>query len=229
MLRPFFGYFGGKWRLAHHYPRPQHPTIIEPFAGSAGYSLHYADRQVILVEKNPVIVGVWRYLISGDPRRVRMLPDTPDATLLPAERALMGLWFAKAPTAPRNAPSAWARDPQYRGSSWWGPRIRDRIADQMPAIRHWVVLQADYSHAPVTSATWFIDPPYLNAGRVYPCGSKDIDYQRLGAWCRQLPGQVLVCEAADANWLPFSALPGTQARLRKTSKHKEALWMKTCC
>ena len=35
-LRPFFGYYGGKWRDAvKHYPEPAFETIIEPFAGSA--------------------------------------------------------------------------------------------------------------------------------------------------------------------------------------------------
>jgi hypothetical protein len=33
-LRPFFGFYGGKWRDAlKHYPPPEHDTIIEPFAG----------------------------------------------------------------------------------------------------------------------------------------------------------------------------------------------------
>jgi hypothetical protein len=48
-LRPFFGYYGGKWRDAvKHYPPPEHTRIVEPFAASAGYSLRYPDRKVIL-------------------------------------------------------------------------------------------------------------------------------------------------------------------------------------
>jgi hypothetical protein len=34
-LRPFWRYYGGKWRAAPRYPRPTHDTIIEPFAGAA--------------------------------------------------------------------------------------------------------------------------------------------------------------------------------------------------
>ena len=49
-LRPFWAYYGGKWRAAPRYPRPMHDTIIEPFAGAAGYSLRYPDRNVVLVE-----------------------------------------------------------------------------------------------------------------------------------------------------------------------------------
>jgi len=41
-LRPFWCYFGGKWRAAPHYPAPMHPTIVEPFAGAAvGAGTHY--------------------------------------------------------------------------------------------------------------------------------------------------------------------------------------------
>ncbi len=35
-LKPFFCYFGGKWRAAPHYPTPKHAEIVEPFAGAAG-------------------------------------------------------------------------------------------------------------------------------------------------------------------------------------------------
>ena len=63
-MRPFFGFYGGKWRdTPKYYPAPDHDTIVEPFAGSAGYSVRYADRNVILGEKDAVIFGVWDYLI----------------------------------------------------------------------------------------------------------------------------------------------------------------------
>jgi site-specific DNA-adenine methylase len=70
-LRPFLRYYGGKWSLAPSYPEPRFATIIEPFAGAAGYSLRYADRRVTLVEKYPVIAGIWRYLIVWRCRRSR--------------------------------------------------------------------------------------------------------------------------------------------------------------
>lgn len=47
-LRPFFSYFGGKWRDTPRLPAPKHPTIIEPFAGSAGYALRHYTRDVVL-------------------------------------------------------------------------------------------------------------------------------------------------------------------------------------
>ena len=35
-----FYYLGRKKRVAGKYPDPAFPTIVEPFAGSAAYSLH---------------------------------------------------------------------------------------------------------------------------------------------------------------------------------------------
>lgn len=63
-LKPFFTYFGGKYRLAPKYPKPMYNTIVEPFAGSAGYSLRYPEREVILNDLDPVISGIWEYLIN---------------------------------------------------------------------------------------------------------------------------------------------------------------------
>src|SRR3990167_8941757 len=51
-LRPFWTYYGGKWKVGPRYPVPLHDTIIEPFAGAAGYSLRYFDRKIILIEKD---------------------------------------------------------------------------------------------------------------------------------------------------------------------------------
>ena len=35
-----FYYYGRKKQIAKYYPKPNFNTIIEPFAGSAAYSLH---------------------------------------------------------------------------------------------------------------------------------------------------------------------------------------------
>ncbi len=46
-----FSYYGSKSKIIKYYSTPKHDTIIEPFAGSAQYSFHYWDKQVILIEK----------------------------------------------------------------------------------------------------------------------------------------------------------------------------------
>lgn len=60
-MGPFFKIFGSKHRLAATYPRPEHDTVIEPFAGAAGYATRYADRRVVLFEVDPKIVALWSY------------------------------------------------------------------------------------------------------------------------------------------------------------------------
>jgi hypothetical protein len=35
--------------------------MVEPFAGAAGYSLRYPERDVILVERYAVVAEMWRY------------------------------------------------------------------------------------------------------------------------------------------------------------------------
>lgn len=82
-LRPFWRYYGGKWRAAPRYPQPRYDTIIEPFAGSAGYSLRYPERRVILVEKYTVIAEMWRYLIAVTPAEVLRIPCVEHIDELP--------------------------------------------------------------------------------------------------------------------------------------------------
>ena len=45
-MKPFFRYYGGKWRDCAKYPPPQFDTIVEPFAGSAGYSVRHHTRMI---------------------------------------------------------------------------------------------------------------------------------------------------------------------------------------
>jgi site-specific DNA-adenine methylase len=73
-MRPFFSFFGSKWRVAPHYPKPTHNTIIEPFAGSAGYTLRYPNRNVRLYDADPIICGVWDFLLRAASEEIRRLP-----------------------------------------------------------------------------------------------------------------------------------------------------------
>lgn len=228
-LKPFFGYFGGKWRSAGRYTPPKFDTIVEPFAGSAGYSVRFHDRQVILLEANPTIAGVWQYLISADPNRIASIPDIPpegiaaiDGLTTP-ERNLLGLWCSKGPTSPVKKLGVWAA--KYPKGGWWGPRVRERLSRQVEHIRHWKIYCTDYSNAPAACATWFIDPPYQQAGKAYPYGSTKINFEALSAWCGSRDGQVIVCEALGADWLPFIPLYTSQGTLAKRS-HTEVVWEK---
>lgn len=225
-LRPFFCFYGGKWRSAPRYPAPQHETIVEPFAGAAGYSTRYPDRRVILVEKDPVIAALWRFLIrvsADEVRRISLLgPDqtVDDLNVCEEARSLVGFWLNRAVKYPGRKPCAWMRDEKW-ARYFWGESVRERIASQVEHIRHWRVIEGSYESAPDVAATWFVDPPYQQAGRGYRCSSRDIDFANLGTWCRSLRGQVLVCEALGADWLPFQAF-GAIRSLRGYAG--EALW-----
>jgi hypothetical protein len=221
-LRPFFSFYGSKWRLARLYPKPLYDTIIEPFAGSAGYSLLHSDREILLIDRDPVIAAVWRWLISATPDDILSLPrlkqgESLDDYDMPQEaRWLMGFWIHQAGTTP-------SRRCTGRGVT---RQRHDRVAHQLQYIRHWAVIEGSYSDAPNIAATWFIDPPYQDAGKIYRYGSPTIDYASLGAWCRDRDGQVMVCENACAEWLPFNGFATHQGLTQNGAVQysEEAVW-----
>jgi len=53
-MQPFFLYFGGKWKLARRLGAPRHPHVIEPFAGSCGYSVYWSPPQVTIIERGGI-------------------------------------------------------------------------------------------------------------------------------------------------------------------------------
>jgi len=234
-LRPFWHYYGAKWRAAPLYPAPTHDTIIEPFAGAAGYSLRHYDRNVVLYDKYPVVAGIWHYLITAPPAEVACIPvDIEHVDELPSwvpqeARWLVGFWFdrvAPRPNMTRGISQAQLRKRNDGMFVGWTDRVRDRIVYQMQFIRHWTIVEGSYASAPPITATWYVDPPYQRAGHAYICSSKKIDFAHLGAWCRSRRGQVIVCEASDATWLPFKHLANIQANGGNGSNQhsSEGIW-----
>jgi hypothetical protein len=230
-LRPFFGYFGGKWRDAlRHYPAPRHDTIIEPFAGSAGYSLRYPSKRVVLCEIDLTIASIWHYLIHVSAEEVLAIPDVPldgtidDLRLAEEPRALVGMWLNRGVARPRKSPSKWMRD-RIRPGSFWGERVRQTIASQLEHIRHWQIHNCSYDVTPFSDdATWFIDPPYMGAGHHYRHGADGLEFEELAVWCRSRPGQVIACENEGATWLPFRHL-GSFKTTRTDRQSKEVYWL----
>lgn len=230
-LRPFFSYYGGKWYSARQYPSPTMPHIIEPFAGSAGYSLRYPDRRVTLYDANEKVAGTWQYLIGASADEIRRLPtlgagqSVDELNLCQEARWLIGWWLNKGASAPHKTMSAWGRDPAY-ADQFWGPRIKERVASQVDSIRHWRIICGTYEDADDEAATWFVDPPYSNAaGRRYP--RHELDYAELGQWVRTRRGQVIACEQSGATWLPFVHLHAAKATSgsRRSSRYSaEAVW-----
>lgn len=224
-LRQFFSYFGSKTSLASKYPSPKHPRIIEPFAGSAGYSCLYHDRDVLLFEKDPVVYGVWDYLISAKKEYILALPLDPTevANLGTRQRDFIGFWFARGVTSPSRTMNAWGRSGKYP-YSFWSEKTRERIANQVDKIKHWRVVNGSYEQIPNQEATWFVDPPYQVAGKFYRFGSGGLDYAHLASWVNDLSGQIIVCEDSRADWLPFRPFVG--ARNCRNRAYHEAVYLK---
>lgn len=226
-LNRFFYYFGSKAQVGRHYPRPRHDTIIEPFAGGAGYSLWHHNRRVILVEKNPVVVGMWRYLIRTSESEIMRLPliqagqTLDELDCCQEARWLIGHWLAATgATGTARKLSGHALDnPEW----WWSRTVRARIATQVGKIRHWQVIEGDYSQAPDIEATWFVDPPYQTAGvGTYTCDADQLDFDALADWCRARRGQTIVCENEGATWLPFTFFRSLKSMSNGVSR--EAIW-----
>jgi len=232
MLKPFFCFYGGKWRAAPHYPVPRYNRLIEPFTGAAGYSTRYHLCDVVLVERDPVIAELWRWLIKATGDDVLALPlEIPttirDLGLDPGPAALIGFWVTGGSSGPRQTPCKWMRERVNPSSGYWGEPVRTRIASQVGAIKHWTVIEGDYTDAPTEEATYFVDPPYANkAGSYYRM--KFTGHAALGEWCQTRPGQVIVCENDGAAWLPFRHFRDIQSSSsaghgKKISK--EAIWL----
>lgn len=225
MLHPFFSYFGSKYRLAKYYPKPEYNEIIEPFAGSAGYSLLYPDKQITLYEVYEPIVELWNYLINVSEEEILSLPLGPfdknhpvesEVSSIPA-RILLGFWLTESQTNVSRYPLS-----KSRGGNWT-ERKRKMIASQLKYIRHWKVEKRSFDEIENRKATWFIDPPYEEAGKRYRYNK--INYSILGQWCKERMGQVIVCEQNKAKWLNFEHFK-TDRKVRNASNkdYKELVW-----
>lgn len=197
-----FSYYGSKSKLAALYPAPEYPTVIEPFAGSARYSLLHWRHSVKLYDISPLIVDLWTYLMGVTEDEILGLPDIPSKVnidnfdLTEIQKTLIGFHLCRGKAKPRKV---------GHGQNGWS-RDKERIASSLYKIRHWGIELKDYRDIPNEEATWFIDPPYQRIcvkgnGDRYP--HSEIDYQELAEWTRSRRGQVIVCEGEGANWLPF--------------------------
>ena len=204
-MAPMFPYFGAKHGLASTYPRPRYDTIVEPFAGAAGYSTHWANGHTVIV--NDIDQGVlssWQMLQTLTVEEIRdylTVEAAKDRTFEPMIAATGGS-------------SAWAmtRTGTDRAVT---PRMRKDVPGTIARIERalakptvWQLREGSYLDLPDIEATWFIDPPYQPlasmAGDGYVHGASGIDYDELADWCQSRRGQVIVCEQSPAEWLPFT-------------------------
>lgn len=220
-----FTYYGSKLSLAYLYPQPKHDLIIEPFAGSARYSLLHWDRDVLLVDKYDVIIKIWKWLQQCSPSDIIGLPrlkfreKLSDYTFDCDEaRLFMGFLVAKAVATPRNSASIFATELRPNHINY---QLRE-TAKNLHKIRHWKFECKSYSDIENQDATWFIDPPYIKGGEHYKYSSKRIDYGDLSEWCKTRSGQAIVCENMPATWLPFEPMKRNKGATNNYTT--EAIW-----
>lgn len=231
-LTTFFSYYGSKFRLSKVYPKPLHKTIIEPFAGSAGYGIRYYWHNVILYDINPIIVGVWDYLIRTPSKEIIKLPidfnhiDEVKDKLSQEVIWLIGFWLNTGNAVPCKRPSTWMKS-KIRPNGFWGQSVRLKLAFQVEHIRHWKIKHGTYENIKNRKATWFVDPPYDSpSGKKYVYSS--VNYKDLSEWCKNRKGQTIVCEMEDANWLPFEFLTTAMNinTVKCGRKYNEMMWTK---
>jgi site-specific DNA-adenine methylase len=216
-----FSYYGSKSKIVDYYPPPKHRKIIEPFAGSARYSLKYWENDVLIVDKYNVIVEVWHFLKNASKQDILRLPnlkkgdDLRNFDLSDIEKKFLGFVIKSGDVSPKNIVCA------NRGDENQIKSILKNIANQLFKIKHWEIKQGCYTDLKNETATWFIDPPYQFGGEHYKENTKNIDFSKLSEWCMCRNGQVIVCENTKADWLPFKPMKEMQGTMFKTT---EAIW-----
>jgi len=227
-LNAMLSYYGGKHNLSKWYPEPHHDMVIEPFAGSAGYAHRYWQRKVILNDADPVVYGVWDYLIKTPGKEILRLPLLEPGQLVSEldcvqeAKWLIGFWCYRGAAEPRNKLASWAARWPTR---FWSEHIRGVIARQADLIKHWQARFGSYETLPDFEGCWFVDPPYTEGGKHYR--KSDIDFDHLREWVLRRRGQVIVCERAGAGWLPGehqTIEQRTQKRHGNKGVTKEAYW-----
>ena len=209
-----FYYYGRKKQIAKYYPIPNFDTIIEPFAGSAAYSLYANNwkKQVILIEKDEKVSQIWDWLINhATVEEIKCLPD-----LKVGEKSSEFLHIVHAATKMAFHFKTIKVTPVLE-RNW---EISRRVfAENLYKIKHWQIINGDYTTAPDISATWFIDPPYKgDAGLGYRHSSKMLNYENLASWAKNRKGEVIFCEGQNGDYLPFKPLLNLKGVAGKVSK-----------
>jgi len=216
-------YYGAKLKLVNKYPKPLFKKIIEPFAGSAQYSLKYWDNDVLLIDKYDKIIKIWKWLQQCSPQDILGLPVIDlDKTIndfkWDCEEAkwLVGFNLAMGAFEPRNKPTKWTTTERPLRQS----NKLKLIADSLYKIKHWSFICGEYNCIENVEATWFIDPPYMKGGQCYKY--HNIDYNELSNWVQGRNGQVIACGNSSDTWLPFSPI-GSLSGVKGNTM--EAMWV----
>jgi len=223
-----WSYYGSKSKIVIKYPPPKYDKIIEPFCGSARYSLLYFEKDIELVDKYRVVIELWKYLQRCSPKDILSLPKLQNGdnldnfNLSKEEKLLMGFMVQQGVNAPRKTVSSVFGNGKM---SVLIERDKQRIADNLYKIKHWKITLGDYRCLENTDCTWFIDAPYQYGGEYYhsSVNNTHINFSELAKWCKSRSGQIIVAENNKADWLPFEYLSDLSGSKNRT---KEVIWYK---
>jgi len=220
-----FQYFGGKGKLANYYPKPKHNIIIEPFAGSAKYSLLYYQKNIMLNDLDLNIFKAWDYLINiCSIEKLEKFYQPEIGTVIEKlnefsenEKILLrycsGIGVSQYRL--RSKVSSWSYRDNYVGSF---KKLASFYCDK---IKHWKITNLDYRKLENIQGTWFIDPPYMDCGNNYK--HNYINYKKLSDFCLSRNGQVIICGNENDDYLPF--VPLTDRRINMHNNKKiECIW-----
>lgn len=219
-----FSYYGGKGHTCSRYPAARYPLVIEPFAGAGWYSIYQVRkkrvRRVILVDLYDQVIQAWKSLLQTSEAEILAWTIVPPKEKIPLgpHQALMGFCFNQGSERPRHTAGSFGHTAQE-----WVRKKQTILRDR--AAARWEIIHGPYTCLnSQIEATWFVDPPYQSQSRYV---KNDIDYNKLAQWCQTLRGQVIVCERAGAEWLPFSPMfahPGQRRGTRRGLVQQEVLW-----
>jgi len=220
---PLFKWFGSKWLASKLYPAPDHDTVFEPYAGSAGYSLRHHEKKIVLWEENPNVSALWQWLIGeASSASVLEIPvGVPEGTdigtlgLSVGQSLLLKHWQRTNNVGPCSTISPWGNKPGQ-----WTANTRARVAEELHAVKHWKVGRIH----PDSPGTYFLDPPYIYN---YRYGFKEFDHAGLVKKIAMIPrgSQIIACEAACQktgrvpDYLPFEPFGLRITSRRKTTEN----------
>ena len=229
-----FYYYGSKTLLAKYYPEPKYNFILEPFAGSAAYSIYHLSRnkkiKTFLFENDKRVVETWHKVLSMSEKDIINYP-TPNIGEMTGDFLIMTC-------AVSNAVARCSKLKFTERLARVFEIQKRRLIKALYLKDRIEVVLSDYSETPnIKESTVFIDPPYqitrnVNKKTVFANGngygknssSDKLDYKQLSDWCRSRLGQTIVCEKAGADWLPFINLKNGKSSMGKN--YKEVFWAK---
>lgn len=222
-----FHYYGSKNKIAKYYPKPKYNLIIEPFAGTASYSLLYYNNEVLLNDKYEKIFSIWNWLINNADKNFIIENSNffveQDISVMDFPQPykdLVGFCINRGSITPKNIVQKWScqvkSKPEWASTTYYK---LNKISESLDLIKHWKIQNLDYKHLDNIEATWFIDPPYQVGGNLY--NENHINYEELREFCLTRKGQVIVCENSKANWLDFKPLVEITGQRKKSL---EMIW-----